>query len=141
MMRGILTRGICALLAAMLVAGSLVAAEKPLIYLWFEPEWFEGVQGSFGYWSGPGASKPTGAWGVAGPGISAEWTQGGESEWNSMGATAEETKAACHRDFVVPRAGKYRAWVRYYDHRKKSEPFAVAVQQAGKEALVGELGV
>src|SRR5262245_52843331 len=95
-------------LAALLVAtvvGSLSAADKPPIYLWFEPEWFEGVKGSFGYWSG-GPSKPTGAWGIAGPGISAEWTQGGESEWNSMGVPAEEIKAACHRDLVVPRAGK-----------------------------------
>src|SRR5919198_549278 len=113
------------LLAALLVAAPAAAApsEKLPIYLWLEPEWFEDVRGSFNYWTG--TAKPTGAWGVAGPGISAEWTQGGESEWNSMGAPAEETKAACGRDFVVPRAGKYRAWVRYYDHRKKTEPFSV----------------
>src|SRR5262245_60569213 len=86
---------------------------KPPIHLWFEPEWFEGVKGSFTYWTGE--AKPTGSWGVAGPGISAEWTQGGESEWNSMGAPAEETKARCQRDFIVPRAGKYHVWVRYVD--------------------------
>ena len=133
-----------ALLAAVLLAGawtgSLAAVEKPPIYLRFEPEWFEGVKGSYGYWSG-GPGKPTGAWGIAGPGISAEWTQGGESEWNSMGAPAEETKAACHRDFIVPRAAKYRVWVRYYDHRKKTEPFTVAIAQSGKDAITGELGV
>src|SRR5262249_26799511 len=86
------------------------AAAKPRIYLWFEPEWFEGVKGNFAYWTGE--AKPTGAWGIAGPGISPEWTQGGESEWNSMGAAAEETKAECHREFTVPRAGQYKLWVR-----------------------------
>src|SRR5207237_6954706 len=78
---------------------------------------------------------------VAGPGISAEWTQGGESEWNSMGAPAEETRARCHRDFIVPRAGRYKVWVRYVDHRRKTEPFTVRVEQNGKAAVAGELGV
>ncbi len=116
----------------------VVAADKPPVYLWYEPEWFDGVEGSFAYWTGE--AKPTGKWGVAGPGISAEWTQGGESEWNSMGAAASETKASCGREFVVPRAGKYRAWVRYVDHRRKSEPITIAVKQNGKAALSGELG-
>jgi hypothetical protein len=51
------------------------------------------------YWTGD--AKPTGHWAVAGPGISPEWTQGGESEWNSMGAPAAETRAECHRDLVA----------------------------------------
>src|SRR5262245_58487951 len=110
-----MTRTLLTLLT-LLAAGPAFAQKKPPVYLWFEPEWFDGVKGSFNYWSDstkPG--KPTGAWGVAGPGISAEWTQGGESEWNSMGAVAEETNASCQRDVVIPRAGKYRAWVRYVD--------------------------
>jgi hypothetical protein len=116
--------------------------KKPAIYLWFEPEWFDGVKGNFAYWpDGTKPAKPTGSWGIAGPGISAEWTQGGESEWNSMGASAAETSATCQRAIVVPRAGKYRAWVRYVDHRKKTEPFKVIVKQGAKEALAGELGV
>jgi hypothetical protein len=127
------------LLSALLLCESLHG--KPPVYLWFEPEWFEGVKGSFGYWSDSiNPPKATGAWGIAGPGISAEWTQGGESEWNSMGAPASETKAECHREIVVPRAGKYRVWVRYVDHRKKSEPFRVAIQQGGKDVVSGELG-
>src|SRR5262249_6060876 len=104
--------------------------------------WFPGVTGTFAYW--PDTKKPqkaTGAWGIAGPGISAEWTQGGESEWNSIGAAAGETKAECHRDFVVPRARKYRVWVRYVDHRKKTEPFTVSIEQGGKKAATGELGI
>src|SRR5262245_47281807 len=114
------------LLTLLMGWNSARAATKPPIYVWFEPEWFEGVKGSFAYWTG--TAKPAGAWGIAGPGISAEWTQGGESEWNSMGAPAAETKAACHRDFVVPRAGKYKIWVRYVDHRKKTQPFTVNIQ-------------
>ncbi len=115
------------------------AEAKPPIYLWFEPEWFEGVQGSFAYWTGK--AEPTGSWGIAGPGISAEWSQGGESEWNSIGAPAEEPTASCRREFRVPRAGSYKVWVRYVDHRKKTEPFRVTITQAGKTALSGELGV
>src|SRR3989304_5121688 len=123
---------------AFLGIGSPLAADSP-IYIWLEPEWFEGVNGSFAYWTG--TAQPTGSWGVAGPGISPEWSQGGESEWNSMGAAAEETKASCHRDLVIPQSGKYRIWVRYVDHRKKIEPFTVAIQQNGKQVLAGELGV
>ncbi|MFO0825010.1 MAG: hypothetical protein U0792_18130 [Gemmataceae bacterium] len=70
-------------LVVLLLASVAHAAEKPPVYLWLEPEWFDGVKGSFGYWTGE--ARPTGSWGIAGPGISPEWTQGGESEWNSMG--------------------------------------------------------
>src|SRR5438105_6400571 len=93
---------------------SAQAQARPAMHLWFEPEWFEGVKGSFAYWTG--SAKPTGAWGIAGPGISAEWSQGGESEWNSIGAAAEETTARCQRDFIVPRTGMYKICVRYVDH-------------------------
>src|SRR5207244_9006663 len=118
------------LLALLVLTSSARAADKPAIYLWLEPEWFDGVKGTFAYWTGD--AKATGSWGVAGPGISAEWTQGGESEWNSMGAAASETNAVCGRDPIVPRAGKYRVWVRYVDHRKQTEPFTVKITQAGK---------
>jgi hypothetical protein len=125
-------------LSLLLLTAAPTAAAPP-VYLWFEPEWFDGVEGSFAYWTG--AAKPTGAWGIAGPGISPEWTQGGESEWSSMGAPAAETKAACHRDLIVPRAGRYRVWVRYVDHRKKKQPFTVEIQQEGRPLARAELGV
>ena len=115
------------------------ADDQPPVYLWFEAEWFEGVEGSFAYWTG--TAKPTGTWGVAGPGISPEWTQGGESEWNSIGVPAAETKASCHRPFFVPRAGRYRVWVRHVDHRKKTEPFTTSVEQVGKAVRSVELGI
>src|SRR5687767_466340 len=99
------------------------AANAPApIYLWFEPEWFEGVKGSFNYWPGFESTKPSGAWGIAGPGVTPEFSQGGESEWNSMGAPAAETAASCQRDLVIPAAGRYRVWVRYVDHRDLAEP-------------------
>ena len=126
----------------MLLAGwtSVAAAQaRPPIHLWFEPEWFDGVKGSFAYWTGN--AKPSGAWGIAGPGISAEWSQGGESEWNSIGAAATETSARCQRDFIVPRGGTYKIWVRYVEHRKKTQPFRVTVEQAGTPTFTGELGV
>jgi hypothetical protein len=133
-------RGLLAAFASFVFAAMVAAdAPKPPIHIWFEPEWFEGVTGSFAYWAG--TAKATGSWGIAGPGIAAEWSQGGESEWNSMGAAAEETKARCQRNFIVPRAGDYHVWVRYVDHRKKTEPFRVIIEQAGKAALEGELGV
>jgi hypothetical protein len=115
----------------------LQSAPAP-IYLWNEAEWFDGVEGSFAYWTG--VAKPTGTWGIAGPGISAEWTQGGESEWNSIGAAAAETKAECHRDILIPRAGAYRVWVRYVDHRKKKSPFKVVLTAGGKNLAQSELG-
>jgi len=125
------------------VVGCLTSAargqDKPPVHLWFEPEWFEGVKGSFNYWTG--AAKPTGSWGIAGPGISAEWSQGGESEWNSIGAAAAETQASCRRAIVVPRTGTYKVWVRYVDHRNQAAPFRVTVEQNGRPALSGELGV
>jgi hypothetical protein len=128
------------LIAVSLAVGSTAAeTRRPPIHLWFEPEWFDGVSGSFAYWAGP--AKATGSWGIAGPGIAAEWSQGGESEWNSMGAAALETKARCQRDFIVPRAGDYHVWVRYVDHRNKTEPFRISIEQGGKTAVQGELGV
>src|SRR5438132_3818124 len=130
-------RSLLVVIATMFGAGA--DPGRPPIHIWLEPEWFDGVKGHFGYWTG--TAKPTGSWGVAGPGISPEWTQGGESEWNSAGVPAAETAARCGRDLVVPRAGKYRVWVRYVDHRQKTEPFRVLLHQGGKKVHDAELGV
>jgi hypothetical protein len=127
--------------ALTLLVASLLPAELPKqpVYLWHEPEWFEGVEGSFAYWTG--SAKPTGSWGIAGPGISAEWTQGGESEWNSIGAAADETKARCGREILIPRAGRYHVHVRLVEHRRKKAPFRVVISQAGKVLVNEALGV
>lgn len=115
-----------------------LANAEPPVHLWFEPEWFPGVEGRFAYWTG--TAKPTGKWGIAGPGISPEWTQGGESEWNSIGAPADESAAECHREFIVPRAAHYRLWVRYVDHRQKTEPFSIEITQGGRNVAAHEFG-
>jgi hypothetical protein len=117
------------------------ACAKTPVYLWLEPEFFPGVTGGFNYWTAFDSVKPAGHWMIAGPGCSPELSQGGESEFSSMAVPAAETKAECSREIVIPRAGKYKIWVRYYDHRDKTEPFTVEIQQNGKAAVKGELGV
>ena len=72
-------------------------------------------------------------WGINGPGVSAEWTQGGESEWNSAAASADETRAEIYQDFEVPRAGQYTLWIRYADWANKAENFTVRI---GQEDLI-----
>jgi len=131
---------ILALLALFIVPLTPARAQQPQppVYIWLEPEWFDGVQGGCYFWTG--TAEPTGHWGAAGPGVTPEFSQGGESGWNSMAVPAAETKAECSRDLVIPRAGNYRVWVRYYDFRNQTEPFAVKLEQAGK-TITGELGV
>src|ERR1700674_4774326 len=87
-------------------------------YIWFEAENMRGF-----------ATQPTGepilnpswqnlskakapGWGINGPGVSAEWSQGGESEWNSAAASADETAAKIYQDIEIPRSGNYKVWVR-----------------------------
>src|SRR5688572_29470564 len=80
-------------------------------------------------------------WGMNGPGVSAEWSQGGESEWNSAAASADETKATIYQDLEVPRAGQYFVWVRYADWAGKAENFTVTIAQDGAEVFRREFGV
>ena len=79
-------------------------------------------------------------WGINGPGVSAEWTQGGESEWNSAAASADEARATLHQDLEVPRAGAYVLWVRYADWAGKTENFTVTIAQNGAEVFRHEFG-
>ena len=86
----------------------------------------------------PKAKAP--GWGINGPGVSAEWTQGGESEWNSAAASADETNATLYQDIEVPRAGKYAFWVRYADWARKTENFVVRLAQNGTVVFEREFG-
>ncbi|HEY6802783.1 MAG TPA: hypothetical protein VI306_04310 [Pyrinomonadaceae bacterium] len=79
-------------------------------------------------------------WGINGPGVSAEWTQGGESEWNSAAASADETNATLYQDLEVPRAGQYTFWVRYADWANKTENFVVRIAQNGNKVFEHEFG-
>jgi hypothetical protein len=79
-------------------------------------------------------------WGINGPGVSAEWSQGGESEWNSAAASADETRAVIYQDVEIPRAGQYKIWVRYADWLGQSENFTLRVTQGGREVFRHEFG-
>jgi hypothetical protein len=115
-------------------------------YLWYEAENMRG----FG-------TKPTGepiqnpswmnlprakapGWGMNGPGVSAEWSQGGESEWNSAAASADETAGEIYQDLEIPRTGNYKVWVRYADWANKTEVFVIRITQNGRELVSHEFG-
>ncbi len=74
------------------------------------------------------ASKAPG-WGISGPGVSAEWSQGGESEWNSVAASADETRGTLSQQVEIPRDGQYKVWVRYADWAGKTEDFVMRITQ------------
>src|SRR5687768_1184468 len=115
-------------------------------YLWYEAENMRGFStGKLGepllnpsHQNPPRAKAP--GWGMNGPGVSAEWTQGGESEWNSAAASADETKATIYQDLEIPRAGEYRLWVRYADWARKNEHFTVTIAQDGRQTSLREFG-
>jgi len=86
----------------------------------------------------PAARAP--GWGINGPGVSAEWSQGGESEWNSVAASADETRGRIYQQIEVPRAGEYKLWMRYGDWAGKTENFVVRIEQAGREVFRHEFG-
>ncbi|HEU4477592.1 MAG TPA: hypothetical protein VFR80_03680, partial [Pyrinomonadaceae bacterium] len=74
------------------------------------------------------------------PGVSAEWSQGGESEWNSAAASFDETTGELYQDLEVPRAGSYKVWVRYADWANKTENFVLRVNQNNREVFRHEFG-
>ena len=115
-------------------------------YLWFEVENMRGfgtkptgepIQNP-SWMNLPSAKAP--GWGMNGPGVSAEWSQGGESEWNSAAASADETSGIIYQDFEIPRAGNYKIWVRYADWANKSEAFVIRIMQGEREILRHEFG-
>jgi hypothetical protein len=115
-------------------------------YLWFEAENMRGfTTGKLGepllnpsYLNLSREKAP--GWGINGPGVSAEWTQGGESEWNSAAASADENRATLYQDFEVPRGGQYTVWVRYADWARKGENFTVTIAQDGAQIFRHEFG-
>jgi len=115
-------------------------------YLWYEAENMRGfTTAKMGEpmlnpsYLNLGRDKAPG-WGMNGPGVSAEWTQGGESEWNSAAASADETNASIYQDLEVPREGKYALWIRYADWANKSENFVVRIAQNGQQVFEREFG-
>ena len=115
-------------------------------YLWYEAENMRGfgtnpngepIQNP-SWMNLPRARAP--GWGMNGPGVSAEWSQGGESEWNSAAASADETAGKIYQDVEIPRAGNYKIWVRYADWAKKTEAFVIRITQNERELLRHEFG-
>ena len=86
----------------------------------------------------PRADAP--GWGINGPGVSAEWSQGGESEWNSAAASADESSGKIYQYLEIPRAGNYKIWVRYADWANKSEMFVIRLIQGEREVFRHEFG-
>src|ERR1044071_1485540 len=115
-------------------------------YLWYEAENMRGfTTGKLGapmfnpsYLNLPRAKAP--GWGMNGPGVSAEWTQGGESEWNSAAASADETHATLYQDFEIPRGGQYALWMRYADWAGRNENFTVTIAQDNAVVFRHEFG-
>lgn len=115
-------------------------------YLWYEAENMRGfTTGKLGepllnpsYLNLTREKAP--GWGMNGPGVSAEWTQGGESEWSSAAASADETRATLYQDLEIPRAGPYVLWIRYADWAKRSETFTITIAQDGAEVFRQEFG-
>jgi len=138
--------------SAILFVGSPVKSAAPTQppnqreYLWYEAENMRGLtetsrhepQLNPSYLDLPAAKAP--GWSISGPGVSAEWTQGGESEWNSVAAAADETRGAIWQDIEVPRGGDYKIWVRYADWANKTEGFVVRITQQGREVARHEFG-
>src|SRR5205807_915504 len=105
-------------------------------YLWYEAENMRGFSTDAAHqpilnssWMNFLRAKAP-SWSMKGPGVSAEWSQGGESEWNSAAASADETRASIYQDVEVPRAGNYKVWVRYADWANKTENFVVSITQS-----------
>ncbi len=116
-------------------------------YLWYEAENMRGITETSrhepllnpSYLELPAAKAP--GWSISGPGVSAEWTQGGESEWNSVAAAADEKRGMIWQDIEIPRAGQYKIWVRYADWANKTETFVARITQQGREVGQHKPGV
>ncbi len=96
--------GLCAWLAA-------GAMELPH-HLWLEAESFGPLRGAnFSFFKE--AQQTRGSWSIAGPDVAVAWTQGGESEFMSIAARADEVAGvSCSRAVEVPTGGTYTLWFR-----------------------------
>ncbi len=115
-------------------------------YLWYEAENMRGISQTPrhepvlnpSYLDLPAIKAP--GWSISGPGVSAEWSQGGESEWNSVAAAADETRGAISQEIEIPRAGDFKVWVRYCDWANKTENFVVRIFQQDRLVFRDEFG-
>src|ERR1051325_7954538 len=110
--------------AIFVICGVLKAAPQTVV---MEAENFSPLKGSNFSFQEP--TKTTkGSWSLSGPGVAAEWTQGGESEFMSIAARADEPAGtSVSREVEIPAEGTYSLWVRYADYRNKTERFGVRI--------------
>ena len=111
-------------------------------HVWIEAETLAPLKGS-NFSFTPVERQEKGAWAVSGPGVADAWTQGGESEWMSIAARADEAVGiVAGREIEVPIDATYALWVRYSDYRDAEEVFGVRVTQEGRgtEHLFGKIG-
>ena len=88
-------------------------------HIWIEAENLGPLNGSNFSFQQP-AITTKGSWSLAGPGVAAEWTQGGESEFLSIASRADEAAGVkVGRSVEVPASGRYALWVRYADYRAR----------------------
>src|SRR5437764_8153491 len=97
--------------------------------VWIEAESLGPLHGvNFSYM--PLDQETKGSWSIAGPDTAPNWTQGGESEFMSVAARADEPgELVIGRDVEIPAAGKYTVWVRYADYLGKQESFGIRIRQ------------
>src|SRR5258706_714058 len=129
------------IIAALLLAAAVAQGAPHTVVV--EAEYFGPLKGSNFSFQEP-AKTTKGSWSLSGPGVAAEWTQGGESEFMSIAARADEPEGTTvSREIEVPAAGNYALWVRYADYRNKEETFGIRVTQGGGkfEHIFGEKAV
>src|SRR5262249_37248791 len=114
-------------LLSLLVLPSVTLAES----IWLEAENFSGVRGFCWPAGQPAMKKTSGHWALSGPGWAAEWSQGGESGFLSIGCGADDDKAVATANVEVPVNGTYRVWVRFRENRGRTNRFRVRLTPKG----------
>jgi hypothetical protein len=137
------------LIFALAAAAASLAVEQTSLpqHVWMEAETFSPLRGSNFSFIQPDKQQ-AGSWAISGPGVADAWTQGGESEWMSIAARADEaSEIVASREIEVPSSATYTLWVRYSDYREKEEGFGVRVKQGervwehvfGRKPVIDEL--
>src|SRR5438067_2799597 len=118
------------------LAAALLASAPT--YFWIEAERMHGVAGHWPSWND---AQPAPGWHWNGPGVSAEWGQGGESGFNSIACgPAADAQAVARERIVLPRAARYRVWVRLGEWASGRAPVGVRLSQRGHAHIEGEVG-
>ncbi len=114
-------------LLSMLLLAAAARAES----IWIEAEHLDGIRGYCWPAGRPEMKKTDGHWGLSGPGWAAEWVQGGESGFLSIGCGADDDKAVASTNVDIPVKGKYRVWVRFRENRGMTNRFLVRLTPKG----------